>query len=169
VIRLVYKAGKQDTMQTSGKLAKMMRAKFNVVPMIIDIIGIGSGVFDRLREQGLNVYPFQGSEGAYNPERFLNRRAESYWLFRERMEDGLIDLDEADDDLASQLQSIKWDTNSRGQIFMESKKDMKKRGLPSPDRADAAVMSDQEPPVMLEEDELDHEPDLTSDLMGRQF
>jgi hypothetical protein len=57
------------------------------------------------------------------------------------MEDGLIDLDPEDDVLAAQLGSVKWGIDSSGRIFIESKDDMRERGLPSPDHADAAVMS----------------------------
>jgi hypothetical protein len=45
-----------------------------------------------------------------------------------------------DDKLAAQLGSIKWGIDSRGRIKIESKDDMRKRGLPSPDRADTAAM-----------------------------
>lgn len=48
-------------------------------------------------------------------------------------------LDADDDQLAAQLGSIKWTVDSRGRIKIESKDDMRKRGLPSPDRADAVV------------------------------
>ena len=40
--------------------------------------------------------------------------------------------------VAVQLGSIKWGIDSRGKIKIESKEDMRKRGLPSPDRADCA-------------------------------
>jgi hypothetical protein len=52
-----------------------------------------------------------------------------------------MDLDPADDDLAAQLGAIKYKFTSRGQIQIESKDDMKKRGLPSPDRADALMLT----------------------------
>jgi hypothetical protein len=42
--------------------------------------------------------------------------------------------------LPAQLGSIKWGVDSRGRIKIESKDDMRKRGLPSPDRADTAAM-----------------------------
>ena len=174
-IRLAYKGAKNDTMKTAGAFAKILRGHVNqTVPMIMDIIGVGAGVYDRLREQGLNVYPFTASERAYEPERFLNRRAEVYWNFREALEESTdeegIDLDVLDDDLASQLQTIKWFTNSKGQIYIESKDDMAKRGLPSPDRADACVISDIKVAARLEaEEQLDDEPDLASDLLERAF
>lgn len=58
---------------------------------------------------------------------------------RERLESGDIDQDPADDELAARLGSIRYRLTARGQIRIESKEDMKKRGLPSPDRADSLV------------------------------
>ena len=46
-----------------------------------------------------------------------------------------------DDKLAAQLGTIKWTVDSRGRIKIESKDDMRKRGLPSPDRADTVAMA----------------------------
>lgn len=142
VIRLIAEWAKEDTMSSAGKLKNiLLRHGVKKVPMIIDIIGVGSGVFDRLREQRLNVGPYQGSQRALNPAKFKNRRAESWWTFREHMEAGLIDLDREDEKLAAQLGSVKWGVDSAGRIFIESKDDLKERGLPSPDRADAAILS----------------------------
>jgi phage terminase large subunit len=44
-----------------------------------------------------------------------------------------------DTDLAKQLVAIKWKMTSKGQIAVESKEEMRKRGVPSPDRADGLV------------------------------
>ena len=55
----------------------------------------------------------------------------------DRFEQRDIDIDPDDDKLAAQLGSIKWGIDSRGRIKIKSKDDMRKRGLPSPDRADA--------------------------------
>lgn len=57
------------------------------------------------------------------------------------MEEGEIDLPEPGEgeDLKAQLGAIKWGVDSKGRIAIETKKEMKKRGLPSPDEADAAV------------------------------
>jgi hypothetical protein len=63
------------------------------------------------------------------------------WKLSERFEQGEIDIDPDDDKLAAQLGSIKWGIDSRGRIKIESKDDMRKRGLPSPDRADALAIA----------------------------
>jgi len=143
-LRLVKELPKQDTMKTAGQIKHHVDLYRGAIPAIVDVIGIGAGVVDRLKEQGVrNVIPFNSSERALNPRRFANRRAEVYWGFREQLEDGRVDLppDGEDDELKAQLGSIKWYLDSSGRIHIEKKEDMKKRGLPSPDRADAAVMA----------------------------
>lgn len=142
VIREVDTWSKADTMSSVGRAIRAFRRTPHVqVPTVVDIIGVGAGVYDRLREQRYNVAPYQGSQRAVNPAKFKNRRSESWWNFMEMMTEGLIDLDPKDDILAAQLGSIKWDTDSAGRIYVETKEDMRDRGMPSPDHADAAVLS----------------------------
>jgi hypothetical protein len=167
--RRVYTASKQNTMRTAGAFAQIIRKDGNAVPFTMDLIGIGAGVYDRLKEQGLNVVGFDAGGQAYDMTRFINRRAEAYWGLREMFELQEADLDPQDDELASQLQSIKWFLDSRGRIGIESKKDMKKRGLPSPDRADAVMMSAVNPIEFPDPDDIKTEPGITDDLMERSF
>jgi hypothetical protein len=141
VIRIVKELPKQDTMATAGDIAKEMRLKAGFIPAVVDADGLGSGVFDRLREQDFPVVEFRGGFKPFDTERFINRRAEIFWTLREGMENDDVDLDPEDEDLIAQLGSLQWFVDSRGRIGIESKIDMRKRGLPSPDHADAAAMS----------------------------
>jgi hypothetical protein len=90
---------------------------------------------------GLPVTGFNGGARANDAVLFQNARAESYWCLREWFEQGLIDIDPNDEELAAQLCSIKWEVDSRGRINVERKEDMPCRGLPSPDRADGVAMA----------------------------
>lgn len=111
-------------------------------PMQIDYPGVGTGVYNPLNHEGYQVTAFNGGEPANDPSRFENRNAEAWWVMRELMAAGMIDLDPEDTVLAAQLQSRKWrldDTQRR--IRVERKVEMKKRGMKSPDRADAVVLS----------------------------
>lgn len=146
MIRMEWVANKQDTMVTSGRMAQALNETFGYAPAHIDTVGIGGGVFDRLREQGFPVVPFVASEKpstAQAQKRFVNRRAEQWWTFRQGLEEGLYDLppDGEDDKLISQLLAIKYTIRSDGRILIESKEDMERRGMPSPDRADAVMQS----------------------------
>jgi phage terminase large subunit len=108
--------------------------------IIVDVVGVGAGVFDRLAELGLPVAAYNGREAPFDKERFVNARAEDYWTLRELFENNEIDIDELDDKFAAQLGSIKWTVDSRGRIKI-SKEDMRNRGMPSPDRADAVAQA----------------------------
>jgi hypothetical protein len=81
-----------------------------------------------------------GERRQSDKERFVNARAEDFWNLRQVFENGEIDIDPDYDKFAAQLGSIKWGVDSRGRIKIESKDDMRKRGLPSPNRADNAAM-----------------------------
>jgi hypothetical protein len=141
-IRKIDSWAKMDTMETARRIANILsKHGEDRVPAIMDVIGLGSGPYDRLRELGLEVGGFEGSGKAFIPGKFANRRAEVYWMFRRLLEEGEVDLDPQDTTLSSELQSIKYMIDAHGRIVIESKDDMRKRGILSPDHADAAVMS----------------------------
>ena len=94
---------------------------------------------DRLAELDLPVVPYNGGEAPIDKERFVNARAEDYWTLWERFEQARstsIPMTRS-----SPLNSARSSGAStpRGPIKIESKDDMRKRGLPSPDRADCAA------------------------------
>jgi len=146
MLRLEWASRKEDTMSTAGRAASILNETYGYAPMHVDTVGVGGGTYDRLKEQGFPVVEFIAGAKPTTPHaqrRFANRRAEQWWAFREGLEQGLYDLpvDGEDDTLISQLLSIKYRIRSDGRIVIESKEDMEKRGLPSPDRADAAMQS----------------------------
>ena len=128
------------TTETTGHVMLAQREHGNPTAHV-DGVGVGGGVVDMLRAAGVPVADLQAGSGATDSERFKNARAEWYWGLRERFEAGDIDLDPNDDELASQLASIQFSYTARGQIVIESKDDMAKRGMPSPDRADALMLA----------------------------
>jgi hypothetical protein len=131
--------GVGDTMKLVGWLSRFF-ADHPDAKGIVDADGLGSGVFDRARELLLPISPFFAGRSAFNKKKFVNRRSEQWWQVRGIFEAGLIDIDEEDEELQSQLSSIKWRLDSAGRIAVETKKEMKARGLPSPDRADTLMM-----------------------------
>jgi hypothetical protein len=143
MLRIEFHHERRDTMYTAGRAANAINETFGNAPMFVDTIGVGGGVYDRLREQNFPVSAFIANEQAHDPKRFTDRRSEVYWEFRIGLEQGEIDLppDGEDDKLIAQLGSIRFKYTSTGKVQVESKEDMLERGLPSPDRADAAVMS----------------------------
>lgn len=142
-IRYVDSWGMMDTMRTTGKIVSHLNKhhRANPVPVTVDGTGVGGGVVDRLKEQEYNVTSHEGAARAWRPDKFVNRRSEAWWTFRVMLENGEIDLDPEDDILIAQLQSVKWWITSSGKIQVEPKEDMMERGVPSPDYADAAILS----------------------------
>jgi hypothetical protein len=142
VVRLAKQVAQQDLMRTVGDLiAVKRRPEFHSAPLVLDVGGMGIGAYDRLLEQGVSVEAFTGAGRSWRPERFVNRRAEAFWNLREAMLRGQVDLDRGDEELAAQLGALRWHHDSKGRIAIESKYEMRKRGLPSPDRADAVSMA----------------------------
>ena len=138
--RIISDYSTQGTMETTGKVVAAA-CEHNVDEIRVDGVGVGGGVVDRLLEQGHDVLDMQAGAASVDPDHYLNARAEWWWLTRQLFERGAMDIDPHDDELAAQLGAIKYKFTSRGQIQIESKSDMKKRGLPSPDRADALMLT----------------------------
>ena len=114
----------------------------------LDIIGLGSGVYDRLIELKYKVNGVNVAEAARgkDKEKFANLRAEMYRNLASKFENGEISMPD-DLELIAQLSSVKYKINSRGQLQMESKEDMKKRGTKSPDKADALALAFMDSPL----------------------
>ena len=103
----------------------------------------GSAVADMAEElSGISVLPidFGGSSGedTWNTK-YERKRDQMYWNLRCLLEADMVVL-LPDEELMAQLTSIKYAYNLKGQIKVESKKDIKKRGLDSPDCADMLAM-----------------------------
>ncbi|HCX21360.1 MAG TPA: hypothetical protein DHN29_05560 [Cytophagales bacterium] len=139
VANLLDVTGKVDTMVTVGKIRSY--AKDDTL-IAVDDSGVGGGVTDRLRELEDSVDAVNFGERAIEPERFANLKAEAFWLLRERFKPNSPDPIQIPDsqELLFQLTSIKYTCTSKGQIKIESKEDMKKRGMKSPDLADALAI-----------------------------
>lgn len=78
-----------------------------------------------------------GSAAPADKRAYVNMRAEQYFELKRRMFAGEIDLSFEDDTLLDELRGIIFENSDRGQIKIESKDSMKKRGKKSPDNADA--------------------------------
>jgi hypothetical protein len=108
--------------------------------ILIDVIGIGAGVVDRMRELGLPARGVNVGESAASIEKCMRLRDELWWKCREwfQSKDCSIPNDER---LIAQLTGPTYDFHSNGKIVVESKKDMKERSLKSPDLADALCLT----------------------------
>jgi phage terminase large subunit len=135
----------KDTMQVAGiikgKYDKVLRFDTErPIAIMVDSIGIGAGVVDRLREMGLPVRGVNVAESASVDTLYARLRDELWFRAKDYFEGKDVTMC-ADDDLIEELASVKFAYTSLGKLKAESKDEMKKRGLPSPDLADAFCLT----------------------------
>lgn len=145
----------QDTMKTVGETLRIARhymreySKLNCI-INVDDDGVGGGVSDRLnevkREENLYITVNRCRNGAVadDSENYDNWGTESWAYLKDLLR--YIEIPD-DDDLIAQLTTRKYLVTSKGKISLETKKEMKKRKLPSPDRADSLVLAYANAPI----------------------
>ncbi len=106
----------------------------------VDVIGLGAGVCDRLLELGLPARGINVSESPALGKRYVNLRAELWFKGRDWLERKDCHL-AGDDALAEELVGPRYMDLSNGKLQVESKHDLKKRGVRSPNRADAFLLT----------------------------
>lgn len=125
-----------------AELKKFDRNDISVIN--VDSAGIGWGMFTHLRDEfkeqvvPINVGESPSSRKA--SEKYVNLKAELYWNLRDRFKAGEIS-GEMDGSTRKQLSTIRYGPNSKGKTEIESKEDMRKRGVKSPDRAEAIMLA----------------------------
>lgn len=161
-LKMVTKRHGQDLMSTVGDIVAQYKNVINEFPeytgriyVNIDDTGLGGGVTDRLkevkREQKLHrlfVIPINAAEkidtdtkdGKEAAEYYNNLTTHMWAVLRDLLESKQIEIED-DADTFAQLSIRKYFMASNGKLELESKKEMKKRGVSSPDRADAAALS----------------------------
>ncbi len=130
-----------NTMELAGRV-KTIIDKEQPAKVFIDSIGIGAGVVDRLKEMGYAcVEGINVARSANDRERFANLRAELWSEMRDWFTGELPVQIPDDDELHRDLCSLGYKHRSNGQLLIESKAELKKRGMPSPDIGDALMMT----------------------------
>lgn len=163
IVYSLFEGGKQiaqeveqgkPTTQTEGKAINMI-VNYKPDYVIIDEGAMGAGVVDHLWEDKdkikrmvdknnvpvgeFDIYAFNfGSKP--NNDHFADKGTEAYFQACQAIESGKVQL-MYDEELFAQLYSRRYIFTSRGRMKLESKADHKKRGLDSPDKADATVMA----------------------------
>lgn len=131
------------------EFARELKARDEEVSLCIyDADGPGAGAFTALEKlfgQG-RVLPFRGAIEA--PAAYQNMRSMWWWMLRTRFQVGDIVIAVQDSVLRGQLTNILYGHDAKARIKVESKQDMHKRGVGSPDRGDVVMMMFAfEPPV----------------------
>lgn len=134
---------KLDTQQLAAHVLEVANAR-KPDAIFIDGVGVGGGVVDRLRALKLKVFEVNAGAKAGQDRRYGNKRAEMWGRMKEWL-GGRGTLSEWDLDLAAELTGPMYHFDASNRIFLEKKEDMKKRGLRSPDIADALALTFAEP------------------------
>lgn len=138
-----------DLMTTCGKAIALAR-EHECTTIAVDTAGLGGGVLDRLMElqredprahQGFEIRAFEAGGRPTDPAKWRNQRAEAYWTLRERYRERTIQHAGEWHRLTGQLTSLRYGYTSAGQLTIETKDEMRKRGLASPDWADAVAIA----------------------------
>ena len=132
-----------DLMQLTGAVV----AEYEVLmpsqrprEILVDSIGLGAGVVDRLRELNLPARGINVSESPAMGTTYRNLKAELWHKAKAWLEarDCWMPKDEL---LVAELATVRYSFTSSGKIQIEGKDEIRKRGLASPDRADAFCLT----------------------------
>jgi len=142
--RVAYKIEnylKKNTMEIAGIVHKIIIDE-QPDKVFVDVVGLGAGVYDRLVELGHRdvVVAANASLTALNSQKYSNRRAEMWGLMKEWLIEQPAQIPD-DDVLHADLCGPKYTFDSNGRLVIEKKELMKKRGIRSPDSADALSLT----------------------------
>jgi phage terminase large subunit len=132
-----------DLMQLTGAVVAQYEScghKEKPQEILVDSIGLGAGVVDRLRELGLPARGVNVSESPAMGQTYINLRAELWGKTKAWLEKRDCKIP-ANEDLIAELATVRYSFNSSGKMKIESKDDIRRRGLKSPDMADALVLT----------------------------
>jgi hypothetical protein len=130
--------GKTSLTTLATKLAQEID-RTNPDAVIIEGDGVGGGLVDIMRSWGYKVHEATMGAGPSDKTRYSNKRTEIWGELDQWLEIGA--LDPYDEDLADDLCSPQFDYTQNGQLRLEAKERMRKRGYPSPNHADALALT----------------------------
>lgn len=116
---------------------------YKPVQIYVDSIGLGAGVADRLLELELPVTHVNVSETPSMSDRFVNLRAELWYAVRDWFESREVSINCPNnvEKLVNELVSVNQKYTSLGKVQLESKEEMRRRGIKSPNLADALALT----------------------------
>jgi hypothetical protein len=144
----VRRKHRQDTMQTTARVAAALNGHGRGRPAVVDVNGVGAGVVDRLREMGHPVLGFIAGARTDRVDRsgewrFADCRSAAWWMMRELLDpaNGEEVALPPDDLLTGDLTAPRYREQSGGRLRVEAKDEIAKRIGRSTDTADAVIQS----------------------------
>ena len=138
--KLMYLQSWTDKDPRGEVIAALEPFKGRLRRLNVDSTGIGFGMARHIADFKYPVKDVNVGVSARHPEKYANLKAELYWGLRMRFQSG--DISGCFSEKAiGQLAGIRYEHNARGQVVIESKEDMRKRGVKSPDLAEAVMLA----------------------------
>lgn len=142
-LRLLDEWNDANAMRTAERIHDLAM-ETGATQVRIDGVGLGGPIADRvadLADEKYVVAEILGGDPSPDKHRWFNYRAYMYWSVHRMFVTGKVDLDHEDVKLQEQLMGIEIKKRVSGMdnLQLESKEDMRKRGVSSPDHADAAM------------------------------
>lgn len=135
----------KDLMESVGLIKQAyLEQAFEVI--FIDVVGLGAGVYDRLKEIGIPCVAVNVSESTSSKEKYVRLRDELWDLGKIAFDEKRMSVNNKSisrkkfSELADELGVVRYDYQN-GKLKIESKADLKKRGVQSPNLADAFLMT----------------------------
>ena len=165
VARVLWSVQGQNTDQVAGWVAEYIKTHKPISEygyVVVDTVGVGGGVYDRLitnEYSGWQMQEFKGGGRPIDTERYKDKNAEGWYSIREALMNDELSFvsgcmcngkeltcqsyidDEALERMVAQLSSRGFTIEGDRKIKLESKDDLRKKGKRSPDEADALAMT----------------------------
>lgn len=143
-----------DTMQVAGAVKHEFDVAGQAKPslIVIDSIGIGAGVVDRLHEQGVPVLGVNVAEAPAKAANYMRLRDELWGLLKEWLATRRCRLPR-DEQFRDDLCAPRFSFTSTGKLLVETKQSMRTRGLASCDSADALMLTLAQQGMMITSEE----------------
>ena len=141
VIKSVERYQGLEGPQVVGHVARTAQ-QYRPQQLFVDGVGVGGPIVDYLRKLGFRVVDVQSAGKAINMKEWFNLRAEMWgnmkqWLEKRGSLKGIPYHTELIDDLTA----LQYDFDGAGRVKLQGKKDLKAKGFPSPDLADALALT----------------------------
>jgi hypothetical protein len=139
--RVLWQARNCETATVVGEAARLWR-ELKCQAVFVDATGVGFGVASDLRTLGHKPFAVQFGDGAIE-KTYKNKRAECWGLMRDWLskDGGWLDVGEYAEQIKNDLTGPDYQYDMQGKLQLERKEDMRKRGIASPDFADALALT----------------------------
>jgi phage terminase large subunit len=142
-----------DTVQSKGRVLDIVD-RVHPSQIVVDTVGLGAGLFDELRacfagdpallpehRRRVELVSFVSGSRPLDPVHHASRRDEAYWRLSELIRTRTLRFAAEFPRLVAQLTELTYSYTAASKIHVETKDDLRRRGVSSPDHADAVCLA----------------------------